>query len=258
MSTLHNMLELKQISKSFGGRQVITDVSFELSVGQIQALIGPNGAGKSTLIAMIGGQVKPDAGSIKLDGLDLLRMAPYERVRRGLVRSFQISSVFLTLKLVENIALALLSRNSPHTGFLKDTMKNKQLRDQAYAIAEEFGMKDLTETPAADLSHGGRRLLELAMTLALTPRVLLLDEPMAGLSETEAERVATLIEQAGKSRAVLLVEHDIDMVFRLADKIAVLSDGQLIANDVPDAIRMNEQVQATYLNSGSELEPEDG
>ncbi|MCL4676846.1 MAG: ABC transporter ATP-binding protein, partial [Pararhodobacter sp.] len=230
------VLTLSHLSRSFGALKATDDVSLTLKPGEIHALIGPNGAGKSTLIGQISGRITPDAGTITFKGRDITRLSVAKRARLGLGRSFQISSLIPEYSARRNVMLALQARQSHSYRFLRPVMRDRGLKAPALAILERVGLGARASVPSAELSHGERRLLEIAVALALEPACFLLDEPMAGMG---TEGVGTLVDflQGLKAQApVLLVEHDMDAVFALADRISVLVYGQIIATGTVDQI----------------------
>ncbi|MCB1406069.1 MAG: ABC transporter ATP-binding protein [Rhodobacteraceae bacterium] len=241
------ILTLSHLSKSFGALKATDDVSLTLHPGEIHALIGPNGAGKSTLIGQISGRIAPDSGTIIFKGRDITRMSVAQRARLGLGRSFQISSLIPEYSARRNVMLALQARQGHSFRVLRPVMRERGLLDPALAMLKRVGLDGRASVPSAELSHGERRLLEIAVALALEPACFLLDEPMAGLG---TEGVGTLIDflRGLKSEApILLVEHDMDAVFALADRISVLVYGQIIASGTVDEIRNDPRVREAYL-----------
>jgi branched-chain amino acid transport system ATP-binding protein len=235
------ILRLDNLRKRYGALQVTDDVSLSLNPGTIHAVIGPNGAGKTTLIHQIFGTVRPDSGHIHLAGQEITSLAPFRRVRRGLARSFQITSILPEFTAEQNVALARLAGRP--FGLLRPMKPDATARD----LLARVGLADQSNTPAGALSHGEKRQLELALALAATPSVMLLDEPLAGAGPEEAARLITLLKSLRGTAAILLVEHDMDAVFALADEISVLSQGRVIAHGPPDAIRADTAVRAAYL-----------
>jgi branched-chain amino acid transport system ATP-binding protein len=241
------MLRLEAISKRFGGLVATDAVSLEVAQGEVHALIGPNGAGKTTLIGQISGSLPPDSGSIHfLDG-NVTRLSLHERVKIGLARSYQITSIFRRFSVLDNLALAVQARSGSSFSFWKPVKKETALFDEARSIAGEVGLAEKTDSTAGNLSHGEQRALEVGLALATRPRLVLLDEPMAGMGPEESQRMIELIARIRSRVTVLLVEHDMDAVFRLADRISVLVAGRIIATDVPEKIRSNEEVRRAYL-----------
>jgi branched-chain amino acid transport system ATP-binding protein len=244
-------LELRGLAKRFGALVATDAVSLEVRPGELHALIGPNGAGKSTLIAQIGGALRPDAGDVRLDGVSLGRASAHARARRGLARSFQITSVFAKLTVRDNARLAAQAaqqrRGRGSFGMFDRRDGDAATEAQAVEILARVGLDGRADAIAGTLSHGEQRQLELALALAIAPRLLLLDEPMAGTGPEESARMVDLLAQLKGSVAMLLVEHDVDAVFRLADRVSVLVAGRVIATGSPDAIRADAAVRAAYL-----------
>ena len=228
-------LRVSGLQKRFGGVLAVDNVSLDLAEGELHAVIGPNGAGKTTLINLLSGALEPSAGTIVLDGRDITRLTMHRRVRLGLARSYQISSVFPTFTVLENLALAVQGASG------------RDDRDRARAELEAVGLADRADQLAGTLAHGERRRLELGLALATSARILLLDEPMAGMGPEEAARILGLIEALKSRRTILLVEHDMDAVFRLADRISTLVQGRVIASGAPDEIRRHPEVRRAYL-----------
>ena len=244
------MLSLRKLTKRFGGVVAVDGVSLELAAGEVHALIGPNGAGKTTLIHQISGSLRADSGQIVFRERDITELPAHERVRAGLARSYQITSIFRRFSALENLALAVQARTGSSFSFWRPVASERALFDEARAIASQIGLQRL-EVPASSLSHGEQRALEVGLALATRPRLVLLDEPMAGMGPEESKRMIELIGRVRESVAVLLVEHDMDAVFRLADRISVMVNGRLVATGTPDAVRRNAEVRKAYL--GDEL-----
>ena len=245
-------LEVKGLVKRFGGLVATDHVDLTLEPGEIHAVIGPNGAGKTTLINQLSGDLLPDEGRIVFDGRDLTRAPPHERALAGLGRSYQITSVFPEFTVLQNVALAVQSHAGHSFRFWRPAMDEQRLLAPARAALEQVGMAELAGQPAAALAHGQRRQLEIAMTLATGAKLLLLDEPMAGMSHVESEDVVRLLRQFKGRYTVLLVEHDMDAVFALADRITVLVYGQPIASGTPEEIRASAEVREAYLGDEQE------
>lgn len=241
------VLALQGLRKSFGGLLVTDDVTLDVRQGEIHALIGPNGAGKTTLIHQISGALAPDAGRIRFLGEDVTALSTPARARRGLARSFQITSVIPSFTALENAALAVQARQGSSFRFFRAAAREAALNGEAMAALAEVGLDARAATPAAALSHGERRQLEIAIALAMRPRALLLDEPLAGTGPEEGERVIRLLRGLRARYAVLLVEHDMQAVFALADRVSVLVYGRVIATGTVEAIRTNPEVRAAYL-----------
>ncbi|MFC3227575.1 ABC transporter ATP-binding protein [Marinibaculum pumilum] len=242
-----DLLQIRDLRKSFGGIAVTVGVNLEVRRGETHALIGPNGAGKTTLIAQLSGDLKPDGGQILFAGRDITAMPAYRRSHLGMARSFQITSIFLELSVLDNVALAVQARAGHSFRFWAPARRDRRLVDPAMAALERVGLGGRADRPAAILSHGERRALEIAMALATEPEMLLLDEPMAGMGpEESAEMIATLQELKAQ-KTIFLIEHDMDAVFALADRISVLVYGKIIASGTPDEIRNDEHVRRAYL-----------
>ena len=241
------VLRLQGLRKRFGGLAVTDGVSLEVAPGEIHALIGPNGAGKTTLIHQVSGTLRPDAGRVVFAGQDVTALALARRARLGLARSFQITSVLPGFTALENAALAVQARSGSSFRFLRAASTEPALNREARVALEQVGLADRAQVPAAALSHGERRQLELAIALAMQPRLLLLDEPLAGAGLEETERLVALLRGLKGHYAVLLVEHDMQAVFALADRISVLVYGRLVATGTPAVIRADPEVRAAYL-----------
>ena len=241
------MLEVENLRKRFGGIAASDGVALSVPAGELHALIGPNGAGKTTLIAQLAGSLAADAGAIRFDGADVTHLTQHRRVKAGLVRSHQVTSVFLRLTVLENLALAVQAREGTSFSFWRPVAAERALFDEARAAAAQVGLAGKEGVPAAELAHGEQRALELGLALATRPKMLLLDEPLAGMGPEESERMVALIGGLRGRLTVLLVEHDMDAVFRLADRVSVLVGGQVIATGAPAEIRANAQVRAAYL-----------
>jgi len=240
-------LSVRGLVKHYGGLLATDQVDLELRTGRIHAVIGPNGAGKSTLIGQLSGEITPDAGSIHLDGQDITRLPVHTRSLLGMMRSYQITSVLPEFTALENVMLAVQARQGHSFRFWQPVVGQPSLEDPAAAALEEAGLGGEFDTPAALLAHGQQRQLELAMVLAGKPRVLLLDEPMAGMSQSESQHMTEVLSRLRGRYATLLVEHDMDAVFSLADDISVLVYGRCIATGSPEAIRSDIAVQQAYL-----------
>ncbi|MBS7788392.1 ABC transporter ATP-binding protein [Roseococcus sp. SDR] len=241
------LLELRNLRKRFGGLTVTDDVSLDLKRGEIHALIGPNGAGKTTLIHQISGTLAPDSGQILFAGTDVTHLRMAKRARMGLARSFQITSIIPSFTARENAALAVQARHGSSFRFFRPANSEAALNEEAMAALTEVGLERRAETPAAALSHGEKRQLELAIALAMQPRVLLLDEPLAGTGAEEAERLMRILGGLRARYAILLIEHDMPAVFALADRISVLAQGRVIAHGTPEVIRADPAVRDAYL-----------
>ena len=245
--TSNPVLEITYLDKSFGALTATKNVSFSVLPGEIHALIGPNGAGKTTLVQQIYGALAPDRGHIHLMARDITALSIPERVRAGIGRSFQISNVLMDFTILENAIIAEQARRGDSFRFLYPAFSDTSLIAGAYQILERVGLADQAARPVQDLAHGDRRMLELALALATAPSILLLDEPMAGTGPQDSRRMADIIEQLRGQVAILLIEHDMDVVFRLADRISVLVEGAIIATGTADEISGNDAVKAAYL-----------
>ncbi len=241
------LLRVENLHKRFGALVVTDGVSLDVMPGRIHAVIGPNGAGKTTLIHQIFGTLAPDAGVIRLDGRDITRLAPHRRAQAGLARSFQITSVLPEFSALENVALAVQARAGSSFRFFRAARGQAGLNAPAMAVLERVGLRARAGMVAGSLSHGEKRQLELAMALAAKPRVMLLDEPLAGAGPEETARLVTLLGSLRDACAIVLVEHDMDAVFQLADEITVLAQGRVIAHGTPGAIREDAAVRTAYL-----------
>ena len=241
------MLKINSLVKSFGGLLATDNLSFEVELGTIHAVIGPNGAGKTTLIRQITGETKPDSGTIIFDGKDLSDIPVHLRSALGLARSFQITNIFLDMSTWDNVALAVQAHAGHSFHFWKDARKDPVLREPALVFLQQVGLVERADIVAGQLSHGEHRQLEIAMALATRPKMLLLDEPMAGMGPEESKAMVKILQGLKRKLTILLIEHDMDVVFTLADQITVMVYGRGIATDVPEAIRKNPEVQAAYL-----------
>ena len=240
------MLEVRGLTKAFGALRACDGIDFEVREGETHAVIGPNGAGKTTFISQLAGNLLPDSGSVHFAGSDVTRLPAPQRARIGLARSFQITSVYPDFTALDNVALAVQAR-SGRTGFWKAARGDASLVEPAKQALQAVGLGERTHVFAANLSHGEQRQLEVAMALATEPRLLLLDEPMAGMGTEESQRMITLLSRLKQTKTIILVEHDMDAVFRLADRISVLVYGRVIATDTPERIRANTEVRKAYL-----------
>jgi len=241
------VLEVRDLRKSFGALKATDGVSLDLRPGEIHALIGPNGAGKSTLIGQIAGFIAPDSGEIRLMGRDVTRLSVAKRARAGLGRSFQVSSLAMPLSARRNVMLAAQAREGSSFRFLKPVRTDRGLIEAADRALAAVGFHEGAERPVAELSHGERRQLEVACALALEPKALLLDEPMAGLGQRGSDLLTEFLEKLKRDVPILLIEHDMDAVFRLADRISVLVYGRIIAQGTAAEIRRDPHVREAYL-----------
>jgi branched-chain amino acid transport system ATP-binding protein len=241
------LLQVENLAKRFGGIVATDDLSLDVANGELHAIIGPNGAGKTTLIAQLSGQLTPDSGRIHFEGADITTLPMHKRSTLGLARSFQITSLFLDLSVLDNVALAVQAHAGHSFRFWRDARREPELREPARAALARAGLSARADQPASALSHGEHRQLELAMALAGSPRMLLLDEPMAGLGLEESARMVAMLRALKREVTILLVEHDMEAVFALADRITVLVYGRAIASGAPDDIRANAAVREAYL-----------
>jgi branched-chain amino acid transport system ATP-binding protein len=241
------LLQVSNLAKRFEGIVACDDLALNVAAGDLHAVIGPNGAGKTTLISQLGGQVAPDSGRIRFAGNDITRLPMFRRSQLGLARSFQITSLFLDLSVLDNVALAVQAHAGHSFHFWRDARAEPELREPARAALQRMGLNARADSPASALSHGEHRQLELAMALAGNPRMLLLDEPMAGLGPEESARMVEMLRALKRELTILLVEHDMEAVFALADRITVLVYGRVIATGSPSDIRANDEVRQAYL-----------
>lgn len=241
------VLEIKNLKKSFGALKATDDVSITLYKGEIHALIGPNGAGKSTLIKQICGGISSDSGSVIFNGQDLAGLNVAERAQLGLGRTFQISSVIMEFSALRNVMLAVQAHNGSSYRFFKNVRSDKVLVDQAMLVLKRVELEARADVSAAELSHGERRQLEIALALALEPKAFLLDEPMAGMGPEGSKRLISFLDELRSEAPILLIEHDMDAVFSLADRISVLVYGRVVATGTVDEIRNDPGVREAYL-----------
>jgi branched-chain amino acid transport system ATP-binding protein len=240
-------LRLNDVHKSFGATRIIRGVSLDVPVGERHAIIGPNGAGKSTLFNLVSGRLKPDTGSIALNGDEIAGQRPYSISRKGLSRSFQVTNIFHRMTVFENVRCAVLWSLGYKYSFWRSVDKLVDANEWADDTLEKIGLMGRRNSPAGVLTYAEQRALEIGVTIASGAKVILLDEPTAGMSRQEAENAVELIRSVSVGRTLLIVEHDMSVVFRLADRISVLVYGEIIATDVPAAIRENAAVKAAYL-----------
>ena len=241
------MLELRGVCKRFGGLTATDDVSLAIAPGELHAIIGPNGAGKTTLLNQVAGELRHDAGAILLDGHEIGTLPPWERVGRGLARTFQITQLLPDETVLDNVTLAVQVRRGHSFRFFADARSDPDTHAQAAQFLQDVGLAAIASVRVADLAHGERKQLELAVALATRPSLLLLDEPMAGLSLVESQHMVALLRRLKGRVTMVLVEHDMDAVFALADRISVLVYGRVMATGSSDDIRANPAVRAAYL-----------
>jgi branched-chain amino acid transport system ATP-binding protein len=241
------LLVVRGLRKRFGGLVATDGVDLDVAEGETLAIIGPNGAGKTTLIGQLAGGLSPDAGRIRFGGVDVTALTAAARSHRGLARSFQITSIFRELSALDNVALAVQAHAGHSFRFWRPARAEAALRVPARAMLEQVGLGARADVPAGTLAHGEQRQLEIAMALATRPRLLLLDEPVAGMGPEESQRMVQLLRALRGHHTLVLVEHDMDVVWALADRISVLVYGRVIATGAPDAIRLNAEVRRAYL-----------
>jgi branched-chain amino acid transport system ATP-binding protein len=241
------VLSTQNLSKQFGGLLATDDVSIAFNRNELHAVIGPNGAGKSTLVNLLAGEFAPSSGSILLDGHDVTSLSAWRRARAGIARSFQRSNIFLSLSVFENVRLAAQANASILQSLSSTAGRATKYADAAIAAIERVGLDNVVHRIAGELSHGEQRQLEIAMTLATNPKVILLDEPLAGMGQEEGERISALLKTLSRDHALLLIEHDMDFVFKVADVMTVLVYGRVLASGTPAIVRKNAEVQAAYL-----------
>ncbi|MDR0252062.1 MAG: ABC transporter ATP-binding protein [Brucellaceae bacterium] len=242
-----SILDIKNLCKSFGGLKATDDVCLDLRKGEIHALIGPNGAGKSTLIGQIAGTIRQDSGTIRFDGQDISTLPVMQRAQMGLGRTFQVSSLMPEFSALRNVMLALQARQGSSFRFWKPVMKDAALKEEAATVLRRVRLADRMHIPSAELSHGERRQLEIAIALALRSKALLLDEPMAGMGPEGSKQLTAFLDELRHEVPILLVEHDMDAVFALADRISVLVYGRIVASGTVAEIRSNALVREAYL-----------
>ena len=245
------VLETSALSKSFGGLAAVRDVAIALQRGELHALIGPNGAGKSTLVNLLSGELRPTSGEIRLDGHPVESTSAPRMAQAGVARSFQRTNIFPPLTVHENVRLAAQAIHTPTRELLRPRASARDLDARVAAVLERIGLHEAPHRIAGTLSHGEQRLIEIAMALAGNPRVLLLDEPLAGMGNEESEAMARLLKGLARDHAVLLIEHDMDFVFSVADRMTVMVEGALLASGAPQEIRADAAVQRAYLGAAS-------
>jgi branched-chain amino acid transport system ATP-binding protein len=243
------MLRASELTRRWGGLVAVNKVSIDLCKGEIHAVIGTNGAGKSTLINMLSGEIPPSSGTVELMGQDATQWTQPRRAQAGLGRSYQRNTIYPGFTVRENCRLAAQAAHQRPWTFWEDAQQCAYSMRAAEGVMHKVGLADLADRPAGLLSHGQKRQLEIAMCLAIDPKILLLDEPLAGMGAEETDRMLELLTSLRSDHAILLVEHDMDAVFRVADRITVMVNGMVIASDTPDAVRADPQVQAAYLGT---------
>jgi branched-chain amino acid transport system ATP-binding protein len=241
------ILELENVYKDFKGLKVLKQISLSVEDGECHAIIGPNGAGKSTLFNVITGKYKPSQGTVFFNGEDITGIAPYKISRRGLARSFQIINVFPHMSVYDNVRNAILSKRKTRFNTFLRLEKLHTIHQETIEIIKTFGLMEIKDVPASELSYGQQRALEIGISLATDPKLLLLDEPTAGMTKEQTRETVALIKQVTKGKTLMVVEHDMDVVFHMADRITVLYYGEILASGTPDEIRKNERVREAYL-----------
>jgi branched-chain amino acid transport system ATP-binding protein len=240
-------LETGGLQKSFGALTVANAIDFRLERGARHALIGPNGAGKTTFVELVTGALRPNAGQIRLDGADVTQLAQAARVKRGLVRTFQITALFRRLSILENVTLAICERQGIAGDLVRPAGHHRAAVEEAHALLQRLGLEEEALRPVNMLAYGRQRLVEIAIALALSPKVLLLDEPAAGVPSGESGRIIEVIERLPQNIAVLIIEHDMDLVFRVAQRITVLVQGSVLVEGLPEEIARDPEVRRVYL-----------
>lgn len=241
------VLEIRKLQKSFGALHIARDIEFDLAPGARHALIGPNGAGKTTFVNLVTGVLAPSGGTIHLNGHDVTTASPERRVAMGLARTFQINSLFLTLTVAENVALAVAAKMGIDWRPWTILSRNARVLEDVHGLLQLFDLVHLAEQPLSSVAYGQRRLVELALALALKPKVLLLDEPAAGLPKRDSAKLLQLLLQLPKDIAVLVVEHDMELVFGFAQRMTVMFEGRILAEGSPEEIRKDTRVRDVYL-----------
>ena len=240
-------LETGGLQKSFGALTVANAIDFRLERGARHALIGPNGAGKTTFVELVTGALRPNAGQIRLDGADVTQLAQAARVKRGLVRTFQITALFRRLSILENVTLAICERQGIAGDLVRPAGHHRAAVEEAHALLQRLGLEEEALRPVNMLAYGRQRLVEIAIALALSPKVLLLDEPAAGVPSGESGRIIEVIERLPQDIALLIIEHDMDLVFRVAQRITVLVQGSVLVEGLPEEIARDPEVRRVYL-----------
>jgi branched-chain amino acid transport system ATP-binding protein len=254
LPALSPLLDVRDVSKHFGGVYALNGATLAVEAGEVHALIGPNGAGKTTLIHTLSGSLQPDQGSVHFAGGDVTQRPMHQRAALGLARSYQITNIFAAFTVLDNVALAVQARTRDWGSsfrFWRPFAVDTRITEEARALLDQVSLGALAARRASHLSHGEQRCLEVALALATKPKLLLLDEPMAGMGPDESARMVELIEHLARHVTMLLVEHDMDAVFRLADRISVLVGGQVIATDTPAMIRADAAVRRAYLGDAA-------
>jgi branched-chain amino acid transport system ATP-binding protein len=243
------LLELHQVSKRYGTLAAINNLSLSFHKGTLHSVIGPNGAGKTTLFNIISGESRPSGGRITFGGRDIQGLAPNRIARLGIGRSFQRTNLFLGLSVRDNVRIGARSRSSGNMNFFRGTDSDREGNARAESVLRETGLHSVAQANASDLSHGDQRVLELAVTLAGDPALLLLDEPTCGMSKDETARMVDLVKQLARDRTVILIEHNMPVVMSISDQITVLHNGEIIADGTPQAVRENPNVRRVYFGA---------
>lgn len=243
------LLEVEGLAKNFGGLQVSSDITMTLNAGDRCALIGPNGAGKTTFVNLVTGVIPPSAGTIRLDGRDITKLSAAERVRLGLIRSFQVARLFKSMTVREHLELAVLQRDRRTFRLFANVARVAGLADEVAGLLDGMGLTPVAHTAVGSLAYGQQRLLEIALALAMKPKVLILDEPAAGVPHSESQRILDAIDRLPRDLAVLMIEHDMDLVFRFAKTIVVLAQGRLLCSGTAKEIVADPRVREVYLGS---------
>jgi branched-chain amino acid transport system ATP-binding protein len=244
-----SLLQLDHLQKAFGSLIVTNDVTLSVDAGQRHVIIGPNGAGKTSLINQIGGQLQPDSGRILIDGVDVTRFAPEARAKRGLARTFQKNTLFQRLSVFENVRLGVQARFGASLNLIARAMGRSDLNDRALAVLDQLRLTHLADRRVSSISYGDQRQLEVAVALAGAPRILLLDEPTSGLSPAETRQFIELIRTLPAELGILMIEHDMEVVFSLADRVTVLYYGEVLASGAPEAVAADPRVREVYLGA---------
>jgi branched-chain amino acid transport system ATP-binding protein len=245
--TAEPLLSVQMLNKHFGGIVATDNLSIDVTPGEIHAVIGPNGAGKTTLVAQLSGMLKPDGGKVLFDGHDITTLPAPKRSKLGLARSFQITSIFRDFSVIDNVALAIQAHSGHSFRFWRSARTDSRLQEPAREVLKQVGLEARADVISGNLAHGEQRQLEIAMALATKPKLLLLDEPMAGMGAEDSEQMTRFLISLKGKYTMLLIEHDMDAVFRLADRITVIVYGKAIATGTPEEIRVNDEVRSAYL-----------
>jgi branched-chain amino acid transport system ATP-binding protein len=246
-----SLLETEDLTKHFGGVTAVQDVDLSVPEGEITSLIGPNGAGKTTLFNMLTGSLEPSSGEVRFQGEEITGLPPEAIAREGVARSFQITNVFEGVSVLENVRVAVQARHRGGWNFYQDADNKREYIDEALEILSTVGLEDQRDQQASALSHGAKRSLEIGITLAIGPDLLLLDEPAAGMSQVEIDELLDLIDDLAGEYTIMLVEHNMDIVMNISDTVTVLHNGAIISSGPPETVRADESVQEAYLGGGA-------